>query len=56
MKSRVEIIKSLLAALYDYISETYTQIELENRRERLHEIVDDVCDEFICEIRGLKDV
>lgn len=56
MKSRVKIIKNLLEALFEYISEDYTEIELEKHRERLHEIVDDVCNEFIYTIRGLSDV
>lgn len=56
MKSRVKIIKNLLEAIFEYISEDCTEIELEKHRERLHEIVDDVCSEFVYTVRGLKDV
>lgn len=56
MKSRVKIIKNLLEALFEYISEDYTDYELERHRDRLHEIVNDVCDEFKGGLRGLQDV
>ena len=56
MKSRVKIIKNLLEAIFEYISEDYTDYELERHRDRLHEIVNDVCDEFKDRLRGLSDV
>ena len=56
MKSRVKIIKNLLEAIFEYISEDYTDYELERHRDRLHEIVNDVCVEFKDRLRGLSDV
>ena len=53
---RVKIIKNLIEALFAYVSEDYTDIDLERHRARLHVVVDDVCDEMKNTIRGLSDV
>lgn len=53
-KSRFDILKNLLESIYAYVAEDYSIEKLEFHRDRIHEIVNEVCDEMKGEIQGLE--